>query len=76
MSPENGIICGTAMAEKRLENGKVRYSAAYPTGRELMLEHRYDAPEKLCFGGEPRRRRARRARKGPRAERVYVSLEF
>ena len=30
--PENGIIFGTAMAEKRLENGKVRYSAAYPTG--------------------------------------------
>ena len=34
MSPENGIIFGTAMAEKRLENGKVRYSAAYPTGAE------------------------------------------
>ena len=33
----------------------VRYSAAYPTGRERMHEHRYDAPEKLCFGGEPRR---------------------
>ena len=33
--PENGIIFGTAMAEKRLENSKVRYSAAYPTGREL-----------------------------------------
>ena len=32
--PENGIIFGTAMAEKRLENGKVRYSAAYPTGAE------------------------------------------
>lgn len=26
--PENGIIFGTAMAEKRLENSKVRYSAA------------------------------------------------
>ena len=37
-----------------------------------MLEHRYDAPEKLCFGGEPRRRRARRARKGPRAERFTL----
>ena len=37
------------------ESISVRYSAAYPTGRELMLEHRYDAPEKLCFGGEPRR---------------------
>ena len=32
--PENGIIFGTAMAEKRLENGKVRYSAAYPTRAE------------------------------------------
>ena len=32
--PKNGIICGTAMAEKRLEKGKVRYSAAYPTGVE------------------------------------------
>ena len=44
---------------------EMEYSAAYSTGRELTLEHRYDAPEKLCFGGEPRRR----ARKGPRAER-------
>ena len=34
--PENGIIFGTAMAEKRLENGKVRYSAAYPTGAERI----------------------------------------
>lgn len=32
--PGNGIIFGTAMAEKRLENGKVRYSAACPTGAE------------------------------------------
>ncbi len=24
------------MAEKRLENSKVRYSAAYPTGRERI----------------------------------------
>ena len=32
--PENGIICGTAMAEKGIGNGKVRYSAAYPTGAE------------------------------------------
>ena len=38
MSPENGIICGTAMAEKRLEKGRVRYSAAYPTGRERFEE--------------------------------------
>ena len=44
--------------EKRMDgrqDAKVGYSAAYPTGRELMLEHRYDTPEKLCFGGEPRR---------------------
>ncbi len=27
-----GIIFGTAMLEKRLENRMVRYSAAYPTG--------------------------------------------
>ena len=32
---------------------QVRYSAAYPTGRELMLEPGTDAPEKLCFGGKP-----------------------
>ena len=31
--PKNGIIFGTAMAEKRLEDGKMRYSVAYPTGR-------------------------------------------
>ena len=31
----NGIIFGAAMAEKKIENGKVRYSAAYPTGREF-----------------------------------------
>ena len=36
--PENGIIFGTAMAEKRLENGNVRYSAAYPTGRERCVQ--------------------------------------
>ena len=32
--PENGIIFGAAMAEKKLENDEVRYSAAYPTGAE------------------------------------------
>ena len=38
--PENGIILGTAMAEKRLENRKVRYSAAYPTGRgRFVFKH-------------------------------------
>jgi len=31
----NGIIFGAAMADKKQENGKVRYSAAYPTGREF-----------------------------------------
>ena len=32
--PKNGIIFGAAMAEKKLENDEVRYSAAYPTGAE------------------------------------------
>ena len=31
----NGIIFGAAMAEKKIENGKVRYSAAYSMGREF-----------------------------------------
>ena len=31
---KNDIIFDTAMAEKKLENGIVRYSAAYPKGRE------------------------------------------
>lgn len=35
--PKNGIIFGTAMAEKRLEKSKVRYSAAYPTGAERVV---------------------------------------
>ena len=35
---------------------RLRYSAAYPTGRELMLEPRYGcAVESFAFGGEPRR---------------------
>lgn len=34
---ENGIIFGIAMAEKKLENSKVRYLAAYPTGAKRML---------------------------------------
>ena len=34
----DGIIFGTAMAEKRLETGEVRYSAAYPTGRERIVK--------------------------------------
>ena len=32
--PENDKILITAMAEKKLENDEVRYSAAYPTGAE------------------------------------------
>ena len=35
--PENGIIIDTAMAEKRLESNKVRYSVAYPTGAERVI---------------------------------------
>ena len=36
--PKNGIIFGTAMAEKKLENRVVTYSAAYPTGRERIVK--------------------------------------
>ena len=36
--PKNGIIFGTAMAEKRLDDGKMRYSAAYPTGAERLRD--------------------------------------
>ena len=33
---------------------RVRYSAAYPTGRERMLEPRYGcAEESFAFGGKP-----------------------
>ena len=32
----NGIIFDAAMAEKKIENGKVRYSAAYSKRRELI----------------------------------------
>ena len=39
---ENGIICGTAMAEMKLENGKVRYWAACPTRRERFKIGRRD----------------------------------
>ena len=46
--PGNGIIFGTAMAEKRLENGKVRYSAAYPTGAERFGICRVEQVE--CVG--------------------------
>ena len=33
---KNGIIFDAVMAEKKIENGDVRYSAAYPTGRERI----------------------------------------
>ena len=35
--PKNGKILGIAMAEKRQENGTVRYSAACPTGAERFV---------------------------------------
>jgi hypothetical protein len=35
------------MGEKTQENSVMGYSAAYPTGRELMRELRNDAPERL-----------------------------
>ena len=35
---KNGIIFGTAVAEKTLENVEMRYSAAYPTGAEHCRE--------------------------------------
>ena len=34
----NGIICGIAMSEKKIDNGAVRYSAAYPTGAERCYD--------------------------------------
>ena len=43
--PKNGIVFGTAMAEKRLEDGKMRYSAAYPTGVERCKKRT------VCHGG-------------------------
>ena len=48
----NGIIFGAAMAEKKIENGKVRYSAAYPTGREFGDEpYHIDRITRVCpFG--------------------------
>ena len=32
MLRKNGVIFGAAMAEMKLENGKMRCSAVYPTG--------------------------------------------
>ena len=52
--PRNGIIFGTAMAEKRIENGKVRYSVAYPTGREFGDEpYHIDCITRVCPSGTP-----------------------
>ena len=40
--------------EKIVENKSMRYSAAYPMGRERMLEPRYEcAEESFAFGGKP-----------------------
>ena len=36
---KNGIICGIAMSEKKMDNGAVRGSAAYPIRRELIMNH-------------------------------------
>ena len=44
MALENGIISVAAMAEKKLENDEVRYSAAYPTCAERCHEA-YQVPD-------------------------------
>ena len=53
---KNGIICGIAMSEKKIDNGALRYSAAYPT----------DAPKEALLSEGSRTKCARRDRKGPR----------
>ena len=35
---KNGIIHDIAMAEKKIDDIEVRYSAAYPTGRERIVK--------------------------------------
>ena len=35
---ENGIIRTSAMREKKEESARVRYSAAYPTGRSIWKD--------------------------------------
>ena len=66
------------MSNKRLvlgrKNAKLGYSAAYPTGRELMREPRNDAPEKLCFVGKVAECDDEVAHKGPRAERCQRQI--
>jgi len=37
-SCKNGIIYGNAMREKKEEMARVRYSAAYPMGRERIFD--------------------------------------
>ena len=72
----NGIIFGAAMADKKQENGKVRYSAAYPTGRELMLEPRYGcAGESFAFGGKPHEVR-QEGPQGAARERIVKGLLY
>ena len=56
----NGIICGIAMSEKKIDNGAVRYSAAYPT----------DAPKKLRFGGKPHHKVSPKGPQGAAREHV------
>ena len=41
----NGIIRTSAMREKKEEMALARYSAAYPTGAERMLEPLYGCAE-------------------------------
>ena len=42
------------IGDTTLATHRVRYSAAYPTGRERMLEPRYGcAEESFAFGGKP-----------------------
>ena len=50
------------MGEKTQENSVMGYSAAYPT----------DAPEKLCFGGEPRRKASPKGPQGAARERIVI----
>ena len=49
---KNGIIRDTAMAELRQENGKVRHSAAYPTGAERFTDGR-GFSENLFWDADP-----------------------
>ena len=46
---KNGIIRTSAMREKKEDTARVRYSAAYPTGRKLLLEPRYGCAEEALL---------------------------